>query len=109
MNRWNIPASLEQEVLSRDTHCVYCGVAFSHPALTRGARPSWEHIVNDARIITLENIVRCCMSCNSSKGTQDLRAWLKSAYCKRKDIAESTVAEVVRNTLTRLSAPVGPR
>ena len=39
MNRWKIPAWLEQDVLSRDTHCVYCGVAFSVPAVTRGARP----------------------------------------------------------------------
>jgi len=89
-------------VLSRDTYCVYCGVAFSTPALTRGAQPSWEHIVNDARIVTRENIVRCCMACNSSKGTQDLRAWLASAYCKRKGITESTVAEVVRKALARI-------
>ena len=105
MNRWKIPAWLEREVLSRDAHCVYCGVAFSVPAVPRGARPSWEHIVNDAGIVTRENIVRCCMSCNASKGTQDLRAWLRSAYCRRKGITESTVAEVVRNAL----ASVGHR
>jgi 5-methylcytosine-specific restriction endonuclease McrA len=102
VNRWKIPAALEEEVLSRDTRCVYCGVAFSVPALTRGARPSWEHIVNDARMVTLQNIVRCCMSCNASKGTQNLRAWLRSDYCRRKGITESTVAEIVRNALTRL-------
>ena len=100
MNRWKIPASLELEVLSRDTQCVYCGVAFSVPALTHGA-PSWEHIVNDARIVTLQNIVRCCMACNASKGTQELRAWLRSAHCRRKGITESTVAEVVRAALAR--------
>ena len=44
------------------------------------------------------------MSCNASKGTQNLRAWRRSAYCTRKGITESTVAEVVRNTLARLSA-----
>jgi 5-methylcytosine-specific restriction endonuclease McrA len=102
VNRWKIPASLEQEVLSRDTHCVYCGVAFGAPAMTRGAQPSWEHILNDAAIVTRENIVRCCMSCNASKGTQNLRAWLRSDYCRRKGITENTVAEVVRNALTRL-------
>ena len=99
MNRWKIPALLEEEVLARDTQCVYCGVAFSIPALTRGARASWEHIVNDASIVTPENIVRCCMSCNASKGAQELRAWLRSAYCRRKGITESTVAEVVRSAL----------
>jgi 5-methylcytosine-specific restriction endonuclease McrA len=102
VNRWRIPAWLEQEVLARDTCCVYCGVAFAIPALTHGARPSWEHIVNDAGIVTRENIVRCCMACNASKGTQELRAWLLSTYCKRKGITETTVAEVVRNALTRL-------
>jgi 5-methylcytosine-specific restriction endonuclease McrA len=102
MNRWKIPALLEQEVLSRDTQCVYCGVAFGVVPVTRGARPSWEHIVNDAAIVTRENIVRSCMSCNASKGTQNLRAWLRSEYCRRKGIIESTVAEVVRNALTRL-------
>lgn len=102
MNRWKIPALLEQEVLARDTHCVYCGVAFSTPALMHGARPSWEHIVNDASIVTLQNIARCCMACNASKGAQELRGWLRSAYCKRKGITESTVAEIVRKALTRL-------
>jgi 5-methylcytosine-specific restriction endonuclease McrA len=104
VNRWKISASLQKEVLARDTHCVYCGVAFTVPALTHGARASWEHIVNDASVVTLQNIVRCCMSCNASKGTLDLRAWLRSAYCKRKGITEGTVAEVVRNALARLVA-----
>ena len=103
MNRWKIPAPLEQEVLARDTRCVYCSVAFSIPVLTRGARASWEHIVNDASIVTLDNIVRCCTSCNASKGAQELRTWLRSAYCKRKGITESTVAEVVRKALATRS------
>jgi 5-methylcytosine-specific restriction endonuclease McrA len=102
VNRWKIPALLEQEVLSRDTRCVYCGVGFSVPPTTLGSRPSWEHIVNDAAIVTRENIVRCCMSCNASKGTQNLRAWFRSDYCRRKGITESTVAEIVRNALTRV-------
>lgn len=62
MNRWKIPAWLEREVLARDTACVYCGVAFTSPPQSHGARPSWEHIINDASIITRANIVRCCMT-----------------------------------------------
>jgi hypothetical protein len=99
VNRWNIPLWLEQEVSARDTACVYCGVDFSVPAMARGARPSWEHIVNDATIITRENIARCCISCNASKGTKDIEAWLLSRYCGRKGINKDTVAEVVRNAL----------
>ena len=37
-----------------------------------------EHIVNDARIITRENIARCCFGCNASKGNRGLVAWLQS-------------------------------
>jgi len=94
MNRWNIPTSLEQEVIERDKSCVYCGVAFGAEN-----RPSWEHIVNDARIITRENITLCCRACNSSKGVKPLGVWLESAYCKRLGINRETVAEVVKNAL----------
>jgi hypothetical protein len=63
------------------------------------SRPSWEHIVNDARIITRENISLCCRSCNSSKGVKPLQVSLESAYCKRRGITGETVAEVVKKAL----------
>ena len=100
MNRWNIPLALEQEVLARDTECIYCAAPFARDVSSHGARPSWEHIVNDAQIVTRENIARCCRSCNSSKGTKSLRDWLASDYCKRKGVTEATVAQVVRNALS---------
>jgi len=99
VNRWNIPNWLEQEVLARDRRCVYCGVEFLPFNEIKGNRPSWEHILNDARIITRDNIARCCLSCNASKGTKELTAWLQSIYCKRKGITEETVAEVVRKAI----------
>ncbi len=100
MNAWDIPAWLEAEVLARDTHCVYCGVAFAPKGSTRRAdRPSWEHIVNDIRIVTRANIVLCCCACNASKGQKELSLWLQSEYCRRKGIAEATVAAVVRLAL----------
>ena len=99
MNRWNIPNWLEQEVIARDRRCVYCGVEFLPSNESKGSRPSWEHIVNDARIVTRDNIARCCLSCNASKGTKELTAWLQSKYCKRNGITEVTVAEVVRKAL----------
>jgi hypothetical protein len=107
VNRWNIPDWLELEVLARDATCIYCGVDFSRPASTRGAKPSWEHIVNDASIVTRENIARCCMSCNASKGAKELEAWLQSTYCKRKGISEETVAKVVQDALARLRPHAG--
>ena len=104
MNRWNIPPRLEADVLARDTSCVYCGVGFHLPALDRGARPSWEHIINDARMVTNQNIARCCIACNASKGAKDMRVWLESSYCKRKGITRDSVAHVVRAFLDEAAA-----
>lgn len=100
MNRWNIPEWLEQHVIERDLMCVYCGHDFSLTPTKRGEKPSWEHIINDAKIITPENIARCCMSCNASKGAKDLVVWLDSGYCKRKGITPETVAPVVVDAIT---------
>lgn len=44
-------------------------------ALIDGSRKTvatWEHIINDASIVTRENIALCCVACNSSKGTKRL-------------------------------------
>jgi hypothetical protein len=101
VNRWNIPAALENHVIERDRQCVYCGISFALQNPSRGQRASWEHIVNDARIVSAENIARCCMSCNASKGAKSLSAWLQSKYCERKGITVSTVATVVADALIR--------
>jgi len=100
MNRWDIPVWLEQDVLERDRRCVYCRVAFLPDAPTRERR-SWEHIVNDANLVTLENIALCCRGCNASKGAKDLGVWLESEYCKRRDITCFTVAPIVQAALAK--------
>ncbi|MFO1315922.1 MAG: hypothetical protein U1F58_09985 [Burkholderiales bacterium] len=99
MNRWKIPNWLEREVVARDRLGVYCGVELVAGSPDRRIRPSWEHIVNDARIVTRENIARCCVSCNASKGTKPLARWLESRYCARRGISPSSVAAVVRAAL----------
>ena len=102
MNRWGIPNWLEKEVKMRDKACVYCGVQIMEKVPLRGSRravATWEHIINDASIITRENIARCCFACNSSKGTKNLSKWIQSSYCKERGINEDTVAEVVKNAL----------
>jgi hypothetical protein len=96
MNRWNIPDWLEREIRERDRRCVYCGVEFDGRSTNRRDRPSWEHIINDARIITLENIARCCIGCNASKGTKSLVEWMQSTYCVDRGITHDSVALVVR-------------
>lgn len=104
MNKWNIPEWLEQEVRQRDKKCVYCGVAMLELPLADGSRrkvATWEHIINDSRIITRANIVRCCSSCNSSKGTKELASWIDSDYCKKHGINKDTVAPVIRKALKK--------
>jgi hypothetical protein len=102
VNRWKIPAELELCIIERDPQCVYCAVSFALLTPRRGQRPSWEHIVNDARIVTKENIARCCMSCNASKGAKSLNSWLASNYCQLKGIHEGSVSPVVRDALKEL-------
>ena len=102
MNNWGIPDWLEAEVKERDKSCIYCGILMIEKMPLHGPRKAvatWEHIINDANIITRENIARCCAACNSSKGTKKLTEWLQSSYCKKHGITRHTVAEVVKGAL----------
>jgi len=101
-NRWGIPKWLEDQVKERDKYCVYCGILMIEKPIKGGSRramATWEHIINDASIITPENIARCCAACNSSKGTKDIMDWLNSDYCKEKGITENSVADVVKSAI----------
>lgn len=102
MNIWGIPEWLEKEVRARDKNCVYCDVEMLHKVPRghpRKAVATWEHIINDARIVTRENVALCCSACNSSKGQKALAVWLKSPYCVTHGINEGTVAKIVRDAL----------
>lgn len=100
-NKWNIPAWLEQEVRERDRVCVYCGAAFMSFNVSRKSASSWEHIFNDANVITRQNIALCCCSCNASKGQKLLSVWFQSKYCEGRSINRNTVAQVVRMALEK--------
>ena len=100
-NNWNIPRWLEEKVRERDKCCVYCGVEFTPSNLSRKSAASWEHIINDAKIITIENIALCCCSCNASKGQKQLSVWLQSKYCKDHVINAKTVAPIVKQAIER--------
>ncbi|MEK7643053.1 MAG: HNH endonuclease signature motif containing protein [Patescibacteria group bacterium] len=99
MNRWNIPRWLEDEVRARDKRCVYCGTPFG---IDYTSKPTWEHIINNAKIITNNNIALCCWSCNASKGSKELSYWLESSYCKKKNINRKTVADIIKKALIHL-------
>ena len=111
VNHWRIPDWLENEVKLRDRKCVYCGIQMLDRPPTGGHRgrvATWEHILNDARIIRRENIARCCASCNSSKGNRGLSEWLRSDYCKKRGITADTVAPVIAAALAIPNGKSGP-
>ena len=60
---------------------------------------SWEHIISDVNIATMENIALCCVGCNASKGAKLLRDWVDSPNAKRRGITVETLAPVVLNAL----------
>lgn len=97
-NRWGIPRNVEEAVLARDTVCVYCGIEFGTEGRTR---KSWEHIINDINIATLQNIALCCVGCNASKGTKLLRNWIDSPNARRRGVSPSSLSQVVRDALIR--------
>jgi hypothetical protein len=102
MNIWGIPDWLEMEVNARDKACVYCGIQMIEKMPPTGPRKNvatWEHIINDANIVTLENIARCCVTCNASKGVKNLADWMQSSYCKKHGIDQDSVSEVVKQAL----------
>ena len=99
-NQWGIPKEVENIVIERDKKCVYCGVEFSTSEKSRKDRKSWEHIINDIKLNSIDNISLCCVSCNASKGSKDLKEWLNSNYCLKKGITEESVSTVVRKYLS---------
>ncbi|MDP7396728.1 MAG: HNH endonuclease [Lentisphaeria bacterium] len=98
-NNWNIPNWLETEVRERDKNCVYCGVEFTPAKVSKKTSASWEHIINDAKIITRENICLCCCGCNSRKGQKQLYVWLQTKYCKERGITPDSVAPIIKQAI----------
>jgi len=92
-NSWGIPKDIETLVLERDQSCVYCGCTFTNE---RAKKKSWEHIINDIRITTIDNIAICCVGCNASKGSKDLVTWLHSENARKRGITLETIADVIR-------------
>jgi hypothetical protein len=94
-------------VRERDTACIYCRAPMVNAVesgVSRRAVATWEHIVNDARIVTRENIALCCAGCNASKGAKPLAVWLQSSYCRERGITADTVAAIARVALNMTPA-----
>ncbi|MBX7229769.1 MAG: hypothetical protein K1X48_09210 [Burkholderiaceae bacterium] len=98
-NNWNIPDWLEAEVRARDKACVYCQTPFTDSNVSKKSVASWEHIINDEKIITRENIALCCCACNASKKQKPVFVWLQSKYCKDRGITEESVATIIKQAI----------
>lgn len=96
-NAWGIPLNIEELVLERDKRCVYCGCEFG---TERAKKRSWEHIINDIRITTLDNIALCCVGCNASKGSKDLATWFYSDNARKRGVTSETIANVIKKALS---------
>ena len=92
--KWKISRELALSVIARDLRCIYCNRDFGPPQGPRAACPSWEHIVNDQSIVSLENIALCCVGCNASKGTKPLGLWLNTKYCSDRSISRQSIGAV---------------
>ena len=98
--RWGISREVALHEAARDKNCIYCRRDFDLTLENRAAVPSWEHIVNDVSLTSIQNVGLCCVSCNSSKGKKkSVKDWLNSAYCQVRGITYATIAPLVRNSL----------
>lgn len=77
---WKIDETLAKQILVRDKVCYYCKNKFDESL--RSTHAEIEHIDNDAKNISLENIVLCCGHCNRSKGNKQLSDWKNRWYEK---------------------------
>lgn len=96
-NSWGIPKHIEDLVLQRDKSCVYCGCDFSDTE--RSKKKSWEHIINDINITTLDNIALCCIGCNASKGNKPLNIWFYSEKAMKRGVNIQTISDVIKKSL----------
>lgn len=100
MGKWGMALEREEKV-KKYKHCVYCHVKFKKYSRSKRSRKdeaTIEHIDNNGPN-SEANVVMCCRSCNASKGTKKLSAWLKSPYCIKRKINKRTVARVIRKHL----------
>jgi len=71
-NSWNIPKWLEKEIRERDKVCVYCGKAFTATKASRKSSSSWEHIINDAKLVTRKILLFAVVVAMQAKGKKTI-------------------------------------
>lgn len=99
-------------IRARDAVCAYCGGQMQNHPGVRGCqkdKATIEHLNFDGPLywgegLVAEDIVICCGSCNSSRGTKALDVWFNSSYCIARSINAETVATPVKEYLKRRAA-----
>lgn len=106
--KYGIPQTQLDEIVIRDTVCVYCRKTMIYPydITNRADSATIEHLNHRAdwdsvRDFTSKGkdvqsiITICCGACNSSRSDLSLTKWFETSYCKSKDINQKTVSPVV--------------
>lgn len=108
-NKFGIPENELNKIRERDKKCAYCHKILIYPYNTEDRKNSAtiEHLNfngpfywNDG--LEYKDIVICCGQCNSSRGIKKLFDWFKTIYCQKRNINEQTVADPVKEYLSRI-------
>lgn len=67
--------TLSPQIIKQATHCLYCGAAFS---LT--CKATLDHLIpiKKGGSHSAANVVVCCLTCNSRKGSRDYLDWIET-------------------------------
>ncbi len=110
-NKFLIPAEVETQLRKKHKVCAYCRRKMRAYLGVIGCpkdKATIEHLNHKGPFhwgkgkgLKEIDLVICCQSCNSSRGTKTLPAWFKSVYCAEKKINEKTVSREVKGYLRR--------
>ncbi|MBA4313162.1 MAG: HNH endonuclease [Chlorobiaceae bacterium] len=107
-NKYGIPSDELLRIRARDKNCVYCHKEMIFPFIPKKHKDcaTIEHLNFDGPFywdedLQIEDVVICCGSCNSSRGAKKLSEWFRTKYCIARNINENTVADPVKEYLTR--------
>jgi hypothetical protein len=103
-NQFGIPQEEECRLREKFKDCAYCRQPMKEHLGVLGCpsdKATIEHLNRHGPFYWKDglleaDLVLCCGSCNSSRGTKRLFDWFKSPYCVQKGITASTVADEVK-------------
>ena len=107
---FNIPAEILTEIRKRDKKCAYChkAMVFPYERVKAIDSATIEHLNREGPFnwedgLLKEDIVICCVACNSSRGQKLLADWFASPYCAARKISAKSVTKPVSDYLLRKS------